>query len=222
MPMVQHMMLECMKSIPNTVAIGLIRLSRQMVKSSDSILVTKFTRTYFRFQKDLEKNCFAIEESDFEAVYDEICNFIGEFPRTHPLLKDSNKMDILRCHVTFLKKMTRAHRNIAQIVLSTKPPSTVYDCVKKELNSSSEGKENETSSALKAELERLLNKSSVKETSKAGLLGIFEFKKRNPNYDINIVLGSKSEYFKRYVEKHLAIYAKRDAGKLNQSDLELI
>ena len=214
MPLVQKLVLECMNSIPNTVAIGLIRLSRQMVKSSDSLLVTKFTRTYFRFQKELEKNCFAIEESDFGAIYDEICNFIAEFPRTHPLLKDSNKMDILRCHVTFLKKMTRVNRSIAQVVLSTKPPGTVFDCVKKELNSAAEGKENSASSALKAELERLLNKTSVKETSKAGLVGIFEFKKRNPNYDINIVLGAKSEYFRRYVEKHLAIYAKREAGNI--------
>lgn len=217
MPTLQKTILIVMKQPPQPeVTLGLIMLSRQIVKSEDGELVHKFIRAYYKFQKDLDKSSFKLDERSFDRIYESFNQFLIEYPRTHPIFKERNKIDILRCHVSFVKRLVRLNTVVVSNVIGTKERSALWECVRKELKTSSKSpdeKENEQASALRGELTRLVNQAATKETTKVGLTGIYEFRKKNPSFDVNIVFTTQNEYFRRYIEKHLEIIAKKEAGK---------
>jgi len=199
------------------VIIAFVILSKQMVKSEDTELVQKFVRTYFRAYKDMEKAGFKTDAQKFEQMFDVFDQFLTEYPKRHPVFKEPQKIDIIRLHVTTVKKIVKSNPIVVANTIGWKNAmSPLSDMIRgdlKKVTETSEEKENEESSALRAELARLVNRAANKETTKGGLYGIYEFKKKNPSFDINVVLATHSEYFRRYVEKNLEIYAKKDAGK---------
>ena len=118
LPRLQHVMLHTM-GCPSVCEVtkGLVLLSFEIMKVSDSGLVQKFTRTLFRFYKDLEKSNPTMNKEEFETVYNSFDQFINEYPRTHPAFGKASKLDILRCHVTLVKKLVGVNRDIALEVL---------------------------------------------------------------------------------------------------------
>ena len=131
LPRVQHVMLHAM-GCPSacTVTKGLVALSFDVMQISDSAHVQKFTRTLFRFYKDLEKTIPTMSKSEFETVYDAFDEFINKYPKSHPAFGKAGKLDILRCHVTLVKSLVRANRDIALEILGRSYPlNNIYSYV---------------------------------------------------------------------------------------------
>ena len=221
MPMLQKVSLAVMKCPPqHVVIIGVVSLSKQMVKSEDSELVQKFIRMYYRLYKDLEKAGYKTDEQSFDQMYESFDQFLTEYPKRHPVFQETHKVDILRLLVTMTKKIVKTNAMVVLNVMGRKTKgSPLNEMIRSELakvSQTTEEKENEETSKLRSELSRLVHRASNKETTKGGLLGIYQFKKKNPNFDLNVVMAGQSEYFRRYVEKHLEILAKKEAGKFKE------
>ena len=97
----------------------------------------------------------------------------------------------------------------------TKSKNRFYDLVRKESSSTDgDGKENAESSALKNEASRLLGIVAKKETTKEGIEKLFEFKKKNPHFDILSVSEKlQGEFFSKYVQRQLDWMQKKENGK---------
>ena len=85
---------------------------------------------------------------------------------------------------------------------------------KESTSTDGDGKENAESSALKNEASRLLGIVAKKETTKEGIEKLFEFKKKNPHFDILSVSEKlQGEFFSKYVQRQLDWMQKKENGK---------
>jgi hypothetical protein len=199
----------------------MIKLSGEMVNAADSNLIGGFVRIYHRaigFVSASPKVTWAKvwQVDEFNTVYAELVDFINLYPKNDPIYNSSpKKLDILRCHVTFVNKFVRKWPSVARLGLAGKPNDNVIsERITRELSSVTDEKENRVVNPLYIELQQLVKSVGQQRHDNAALRQIYLFKKRNPDYDMSGVLSEQSNYLGLYIERQMERLAEKEASNI--------
>jgi len=198
-----------METVPfSSVIQGFIKLAHEMINCVDENILRAYVRAYFKALSIFDQSNFAWSTDHFCDTYDLLVEFITIYPKHDPAYGVKSKMDILRCHVTFCNKFVRRYPHHAKSVIEDKQPGNViYDRISRELqNQNGDDKEN-MMDPLRMELSRLLRQAQNQATSNKAINDIYAFKKRNPDYNMDSVLGEQSKYITLFVQRKLEMMA---------------
>ena len=165
---------------------------------------------------------------DFNSVYADLVEFTDLYPKNDPVYSSKVKLDILRCHVTFINTFVRKWPAIAKLAICGKSEGNViYERINRELLVHTDEKvtgsnydrkytyniqENRRLDPRDLELQQLVKAAGQQRHDNSALKQIYLFKKRHPDYDMDRVLSEQSNYFKLYIERQLAALADKEAN----------